>query len=292
LTVESFIRDGVGLVLFANPPVNALSARAQIPQDLQRACQALDKDSAVRAIVVGANGRHFSGGADIAEFGDNPTADVADLREMIESLDGLSKPLVMALHGVVFGGGLELALAGRARIAAPGASLALPEVTLGIVPGAGGTQRLPRLVGVEEALAMATTGRPVDARKALASGLIDRIAEGDLVEAAITFAKELADGKTPERASARPVAAVSPDVFTQARASVARAARRNPAVLKAIDCVEAATRLPFAEGLAYEAGVFDALVVSRPLGACATPSSANAPPPGRRALKCPAWRHA
>jgi 3-hydroxyacyl-CoA dehydrogenase len=264
LTVESSVQDGVGLVFFANPPVNALSARARVPQDLLAACTALDRDASARAIVVAARGRHFSGGADIAEFSDNPAADVGDLRAAIEGLDALAKPLVMALHGVVFGGGLELAMIGRARIAAPGASLALPEVTLGLVPGAGGTQRLPRLVGVKEALAMAATGRPIDARKALAIGLIDRLAEGDLVEAALAFAQELAQAGAPERARLRPVPAFGADDFREAQAATIRAAGRNPAVAGVIACIETATRLPFAEGLAYEAAAFDELVLSRP----------------------------
>jgi len=179
-------RDGeVVVIITDNPPVNALKheVRAGLAEGLR---QARD-DAAVKAVVIGCAGRTFFAGADITEFGKPPQA--PGLGEVIVALDDVPKPVVAALHGTAFGGGFEVALACHFRVAIPGARVGLPEVKLGLLPGAGGTQRLPRLIGPEKALKMIVSGDPIEAREALADGVIDEIIEGDLTAGAVGFAR-------------------------------------------------------------------------------------------------------
>src|SRR5690349_22469616 len=193
------VRDGVAVITMNNPPVNGLgnALRAGILQGLQRA----DADSQVKAAVLIGAAKAFSGGADIREF--NKPREKPDLPDVNDFQDAMKKPLVAAITGFALGGGLELALACHYRIALPGTQLGLPEVKLGILPGSGGTQRLPRIVPMAEAVRMMTTGNPIAAERALSLGLVDEIAAGgkggDLAAAAVAYAKQLVAQKKPLR---------------------------------------------------------------------------------------------
>src|SRR5687767_14262948 len=181
------VRDGVAVLSMNNPPVNGLSnaLRAALMQHLDMA----DGDDGVKAVVITGSAKAFSGGADIREF--NKPRVKPDLPDVNDRQDAMKKPLVAAIGGFALGGGLELALACHYRVAAPRTQLGLPEVMLGILPGSGGTQRLPRLVPMATAVEMMTTGNPIPAEKAKELGLIDEIAQGDLLEAALAFAKSM-----------------------------------------------------------------------------------------------------
>src|ERR1700756_5227442 len=186
-------RDGeIEIVTVDNPPVNAL--KHEVRAGLVEGHRQARDDAVVKAVVIACAGRTFFAGADITEFGKPPQA--PGLGEVIATLDEMPKPVVAALHGTAFGGGFEVALACHFRVAAAASRVGLPEVKLGLLPGAGGTQRLPRLIGPEKALKMIVTGDPVGASEALADGVIDEIAEGDLTEAAIAFARRVvAEGR-------------------------------------------------------------------------------------------------
>ena len=176
------IRDTVAVIAVDNPPVNALSPG--VPEAIVQAFDAAERDEAVSAIVFMGAGRTFVAGADInslerAAWGDREAA--CDMHPLLARIEDCAKPVVMAIHGTALGGGLEIAMAGHFRVAVPDALIGQPEVNLGIIPGAEGTQRLPRLVGVEKALDMCVTGKPLKARDAHAAGLIDRVVDGDLV---------------------------------------------------------------------------------------------------------------
>ena len=193
--------DGdVAIVTIANPPVNALShgVRAALQDVLVRA----GGDAAVSAIVIACAGRTFVAGADIAEFGKPPREPV--LTDVIATIEAIGKPIVAALHGTPLGGGLELALACHFRVAAPGTRLGLPEIKLGIIPGAGGTQRLPRLVGMDKAMAMILSGEPIGAAQAHEAGLVDDVVTGDLLTAAVAFARRACCRAAAAAAGARP----------------------------------------------------------------------------------------
>src|SRR4051812_30094653 len=186
-------RGDVAVITLANPPVNGLGyeTRRGISEGLERA---LD-DSAVKAIVVTGAGRAFSGGADIKEFGSPKAVAEPNLLSLIAALEASTKPVVAAVHSVAMGGGLELALGCHYRVAAPGCKVALPEVKIGLIPGAGGTQRLPRVLGLEAALNIIVSGEPVNSEllaKQPWQKLFDQIAEGDVVDAAVAFAREKA----------------------------------------------------------------------------------------------------
>src|SRR6478735_7012122 len=191
--VDYAAADGVALLTVNNPPVNALSPG--VPEALQAGIERALADDAIAAIVIVGGGRTFIAGADIttleeAAWGD-PAAAI-DLHELLMWIEDVPKPVVMAIHGTALGGGLELAMAGRYRVAVADALLGQPEVNLGIIPGAEGTQRLPRLVGVEKALEMCVTGKPIKAPEALAAGLIDEVIAGDLAQGASVFARRAA----------------------------------------------------------------------------------------------------
>ena len=250
-------RDGdVAIITIDNPPVNALGSA--LIGALNRAIGTAEIDHEVRAIVLIGSGRTFIAGADIREFQEMIDAGAGGdpgLNPLLERIENCPKPVIAAIHGSALGGGLETAMACHYRVAAPGAQIGQPEVKLGLIPGAGGTQRLPRLAGVGEALAMCTTGAPRSAADALAMGILDRIIEDDLRTGAIEFARaRIADGPRPTRA--RALAAVDPSVFETARREAARRDRNQIAPQLAIESIENATRLPFDKALAREAELF------------------------------------
>jgi len=251
-----------GAVLVAeidNRPVNALSNAVRA--GLLAALDALEAEAEIKALVIAARGKLFSGGADVTEFGAAMRPPL--LGEVIERLDGAGKPVVAAIHGSALGGGLEVALACNARIATADAKFALPEVKLGILPGSGGIVRLPRLVGIAPALEIIAEGRQVDAQKALALGLLDRIAEGDLLPAAVAFAAELAAfGGTPRRASALPFPEFPAEAQAEARKTLAKKLKGREAPQKAVELFAMAASTPFAEAVQLEYAACKALLSS------------------------------
>ena len=177
------VQGHLGLITLNNPPVNALSVSKGVLQRILDAIKEGEHDSAVRAFVVTGAGRCFSGGADISEFGKPPVVGMANLPALATYMDTVTKPIVAGIHGFALGGGLELALACHYRCAVAGTQLGLPEVKLGLLPGAGGTQRLPRLIGVARALDVIVSGDPLSTEQALELGVVDEIVKGDIVQA-------------------------------------------------------------------------------------------------------------
>jgi 3-hydroxyacyl-CoA dehydrogenase len=250
-TVNVSFDDGVAVIVVDNPPVNTVNAAVRA--GLRDAVGEIAARKDVRAVVLLCSGSTFFSGADIGEFSGPPKEE--EYRELFAQYENLNVPVVAGMFGTAMGGGLEIALACHYRVAAPGARFGLPEVTLGIIPGAGGTQRMPRLIGADATLDMIISARPVDARRAVELGFIDRIIEGDLNAGTIAFARELiAGGQGPRRTSERQVAPASatPEVFAKQRAQAAKQYPNRTAALSAIKAIEAAVRLPFAEGLVYE----------------------------------------
>ncbi len=262
------VRDGVAVITLDNPPVNGLgyATRRGIADGVDRA---LD-DPAVRAIVLTGAGRAFSGGADIREFGSPKAIAEPNLLSLIKQLDNAGKPVVAAVHGTVMGGGLELSLGAHYRVAAPGTNVALPEVKIGLVPGAGGTQRLPRVLGVETALNMIVKGDPVKSEVLAAvpgQKLFQKIIDGDLVAGAVAFAQEVADQRPLPRVRDLPLAHPSADAYFQfARNTVKALAPQFPAPARCVDCVEQAVanaaRGGFEVGMVYEREAFLALMMT------------------------------
>jgi 3-hydroxyacyl-CoA dehydrogenase len=263
--VRSEIVDAVGVVTLDNPPVNALSLALRT--GVRDAVTRFIEDDAVEAIVLTGGGKMFSGGADITEFDSGVSNQSPALPELIELVENSPKPVVAAVHGTAVGGGLELPLGCHARVAAAGSQVGLPEVTLGLVPGAGGTQRLPRLVGPAAALDAIVSGKFLGAEKAHALGLVDRVVEagGSVVDVAVALAKELAGGGPPTQTRDREdklSAGVAEGLFDQARKDAARRRRGFEAPQACIDCVEAAVTKTFEEGLAFERDTFQRLRTS------------------------------
>jgi 3-hydroxyacyl-CoA dehydrogenase len=250
------VEDGIGIVTIDNPPVNALGpgVRDGIVEALEKG----EADPAVKAMVMIGAGRSFIAGADIRQFG-KPRA--TPRRPVYDVLDSASKPVVAAIHGYALGGGLEHALACHYRIAVPSAKVGLPEVAIGILPGGGGTQRLPRLIGPKAAMEMIVSGRHVPAAEAKQLGIVDAIVAGkDLRAEAIAFAKSMA-GKRPlprvrDKTERLAEAKADPAMFDAMRKSIARKARGQKAPFHCIACVEAAVTLPFDEGIATERRLF------------------------------------
>ena len=244
----------IAVVTIDNPPVNALGPG--IPEAIQAAIESAAADADVSAIVVMGAGRTFIAGADIREFGKIVRGEKPGrtLLPFLTAIEACAKPVVMAIHGQAFGGGLETAMAGHYRVIAAGAQVGQPEVKLGIIPGASGTQRLPRLAGFAKAVEMCAFGEPIGAEEALAAGIVDRIVEGDLLAGAIAFAREIA-GKEAPRTSRREskLRDHDPAIFAAARAQAQKTKRGQTAPLAAIEAVENATRLSFEEGCAREA---------------------------------------
>ena len=255
-------RGAVAVLKLSNPPVNALAHGVR--EGLQTAVAAANADPAVTAIVVTGEGRAFSAGADITEFRAGPKP--PPLGEVILDLEASEKPVVAALNGLALGGGLEVALGCHYRVAAKSVTqLGLPEVKIGILPGAGGTQRLPRIIGMEPALDMIVSGHPVNATAAAKAGLVDRVAEGDVVDAAVAFANELiAAGKGARRASDKTIepASVPAGLFKKKRAAIVRHPSGPMAPANCISAVEASVGTPLREGLKRERELFSELAGS------------------------------
>ena len=245
-------RGPIAVITIDNPPVNALSPG--VPEGLASSLATAQADPTVEAIVIIGGGRTFVAGADINEFAKSIAAGKGggpDLTPLFTAIEDSPKPVVVAIHGAALGGGLELAMAAHYRIATPDAQVGLPEANLGIVPGAGGTQRLPRLVGLAKAAELIVSGQLVKAPAALEFGLLNRIIEGDLLPGAVTFAQEIAATRPLPKTSARKLEP-DPAALTAAR-ELARKTRRNQtAPLMALEALEAAATLPSAEGLKKE----------------------------------------
>jgi 3-hydroxyacyl-CoA dehydrogenase len=256
-------RGRVAIITVNNPPVNALSQHVR--QGLRDGVTQAGADGGIAAIVIVCAGRTFIAGADITEFGKPPRE--PGLHEVLDLIEGSAKPVVAAIHGTALGGGLEVTLACHYRIGDKGARFGLPEVKLGLLPGAGGTQRLPRVVGVEKALQMIVSGDPIRADEALTHGLIDEIVEGDLTAAGVAFADRIVNERRPLRKIRdldEKLAAVrgKPEVFAAFRKSVARQTRGFRAPENCIKAVEAAASLPFVEGMKRERELFLELMAS------------------------------
>ena len=250
----------VAMVRLRNPPVNSLSAALRA--ELHAAIQAALADESVRALVLAGDGGFFCCGAEIREFNTPMSTREPTLRSVIALIEGATKPVVAAIHGAALGGGLELALGCHYRVALDGASLGLPEVKLGVLPGGGGTQRLPRIVGVERALTMIAQGDAIDTATALDWGLLDEVFADDLPQRAAAYALAHAEAPLAGRnVGARKVAALAdPGVVERARSEAARRYRGCVAPLACVDCVETAANTALQEGLAYERERFLELV--------------------------------
>jgi 3-hydroxyacyl-CoA dehydrogenase len=251
-TVRYERRGNVGVITVDNPPVNALSS--SVRQGLADSLAQAKADPEVKAIVLIGAGRTYIAGADIREFGKPMTG--PGLVPLIADFEASDKPVVVAIHGTALGGGLEVALGCHYRVAVASAQLGLPEVKLGILPGASGTQRMPRVIGVKAALDMITSGDPIPAAKAKEMGLVDEIVQGDLLEGALKFAETVAipGGTKGRRVSQNndKIGQADAAFFAEARKSVAAKARGQIAPVKIVDALEAAATLPFAEGLKKE----------------------------------------
>ncbi|MRR16888.1 MAG: 3-hydroxyacyl-CoA dehydrogenase [Deltaproteobacteria bacterium] len=256
----TFTKEGpVGLITVNNPPVNALAqaVRAGIKSGIEKGIA----DGDVLAMVIICEGRTFIAGADIREFGKPPME--PHLPDVCQFIENSPKPVVAAIHGTALGGGLEIPLSCHFRIAVATAKVGLPEVKLGLLPGAGGTQRLPRIAGVQTALEMITSGNPIAAAKAKAMGILDEIVEGDLKAAAMAFAKKVVEEKRPLRKVSEMTAKIeTPSVFDDFAKANARKFRGFIAPYKCIEAVKAATELPFAEGMKKERDIFVELQAS------------------------------
>jgi len=255
--------EDIAVVTIDNPPVNALSPG--VPEGIVQAIEAAAHDPAVKAVVVIGAGSTFIAGADIREFqkmtsGEKPRG---TLLPTLLAIEDSPKPVVMAIHGQALGGGMEVSMAGHYRVIAPSAQVGQPEVKLGIIPGAAGTQRLPRLAGVAKAVEMCAFGEPISAQEALTLAIVDRIIDGDLLTGAVAFAREVADRPAPKsRQRNEKLSNVDPSIFAIARDTARKTKRGQPAPLAAIDAVEASTKLPFEEGCKLEAKLFSECLYS------------------------------
>jgi len=251
----------IGVISVNNPPVNALSQAVR--EGILNAVNAAQEDAS-EAVVLRCEGRTFIAGADITEFGKPPME--PGLPEVLSAIENSKKPVIAAIHGTALGGGFEVALACHYRCAIASAKVGLPEVKLGLLPGAGGTQRVPRLAGVQAALDMITTGNPVAANKANSMGLVDEVVDGDdLQAAAIQYAKGLVESAAPLK-RIRDItidpSTIEPGFFDAARKKLALRARGQIAPDKIVSCIEAAVNLPMDEGLERERELFRELVTS------------------------------
>ena len=251
-------RDDIAVVTIDNPPVNALSRALR--QELWDAVAMIDADPNVRAVVLTGGGRTFIAGADVTEFDKPP--EPPHLPDLVARIEETRKPWLAAIHGSALGGGLEIALGCRYRVALANASLGFPEVMLGVVPGASGTVRTPRLIGIAAALDLVISGKPVTAARARTIGLIDAVFEGDLVASAVAFLHEALEADLPLPLAKRPVERPDPAFWDEQFAVVARRARGEVAPVKAFDCLRRATELSFAEALAFERETFLSLRTS------------------------------
>src|SRR5262247_1962781 len=256
-------RGRVAVLTVNNPPVNALSQHVR--RGLHDGMKQAIADQNCQAVVISCAGRTFIAGADITEFGKPPSEPA--LLSVLDLIENCPKPVVAAIHGTALGGGLKVTLACHYRVGVKGARFGLPEVKLGLLPGAGGTQRLPRVVGVQKALQMIVSGDPIGADEALKSGLIDEIVDGDLTAAGVGFAEKVLNERRPLkkiRDFDDKLAAVrgTPEVFANFRKSVARQTRGFRAPENIIKAVEAAVSLPFDQGIRRERELFVELLNS------------------------------
>ena len=271
MSADYQVQGDIAVITLNNPPVNGLgfSTRSAIADGVAKA----NEDSAVKVIVLTGAGKAFSGGADIKEFGTPKAVMEPNLNSVIRLIEGSAKPVVAAIHSVAMGGGLELALGCHYRIAAPGASIALPEVKLGILPGAGGTQRLPRVLGVETALNMIVSGEAVKSEMlgaAPGQKLFDKMAKSpeSLMEEAVAFAKSVADTRPLPLVRNLPCKHPLGDAYFGFAGNMVRGMSKNfPAPLKCLDAVRGATTMKFDDGLAHERELFMSLVTSPESGA-------------------------
>ena len=245
-------RSGIAIVTIDNPPVNAINLAVRTK--LLALADEFDADSRVRAVVLTGAGKLFVGGADITEF-DRPV-EPPSLPDLIGRIESAAKPWIAAIRGAAFGGGLEVPLGCRMRVATEDAKFALPEVNLGIIPGAGGTQRLPRLIGIETALRVAAENLQLDGVRAAELGLVDRLVREPLVDAAVDFALEALESPLPEPASRRPMVAADPATWEEAGQRIRRSARGASAPLLAFDALRFGVENGFDAGLANERSIF------------------------------------
>ena len=247
--------DDLAIVTIDNPPVNALSHAVR--QGLFAAVASLDADDAVRGVILICAGRTFIAGADVTEFGKSPME--PQLRDVVAIIEAAQKPWFAAIHGTALGGGFEIAMGCRCRVAVKDAKIGLPEVTLGIIPGAGGTVRTPRLAGVENAVDLITSGKPVGAAKALAMGLIDAVVEDDLLLATMNYARNALAKTLPPPTRARTIASPDADYWDARARSVAHSARGEEAPSRALAVIRKACETDFETAMAYERENFLAL---------------------------------
>ncbi len=255
----------IAVITINNPPVNALSPG--VPEGIEKAIAEIEKDPNVRAAVMIGGGRTFIAGADINMFVQMTSGKGGriNLLPTLLKIEDCSKPVVVAIHGNALGGGLEVAQACHYRVASAGAKVGQPEVNLGIIPGAGGTQRLPRLAGIAKAVEMCTIGKNIKASEAVEAGIINKLIEGDLLAGAVAFAREVAGKpapKTRERNEKLGTPETNAPIFAAARDTVRKKQRGLPAPMAAIDGIEAATKLPFEKGCEEEARLFDKCLYS------------------------------
>ena len=244
--------DDVAVLLIDNPPVNALSQALR--QALWEAVASLDADPQVKAVVLLCAGRTFIAGADVSEFGKPPME--PHLPDLVDRIEGAAKPWIAAIHGSALGGGFEIAMGCRFRVALEGAAVGLPEVTLGVIPGASGAVRTPRLAGVAAAVELVTTGKPVKAREALNLGLVDAVVSGDLRDSAVIFARAALTRPLPPKTSELPVTPPEPGFWEAQEAAISKRAKDEAAPLRALACVRKASEAPFAEAMAFERASF------------------------------------
>src|ERR1700739_1557419 len=249
----------IGVITINNPPVNAVSPG--VPEGISDAIDQLQEDDALHAAVLMGGGNTFVAGADIKELSKIASGKPrgGGLLPLLLKIEDCSKPIVMAIHGTAFGGGVKIAMAGHYRVAIRSAQVGQPEVKLGIIPGAAGTQRLPRLAGVAKAVEMCADGNAIKAKEALSLGIVDKLIDGDLLTGAVAFAREVAGQparKTRERNEKLGSAEQNAPIFAAARDAARKKARGLMAPLAAIDAVEAATKLPFDQGVEAERKLF------------------------------------
>src|ERR1700735_3237080 len=262
-----FAKDnGIAVITINNPPVNALSPG--VPEGISEAIERISNDPEIVAAVLIGGGRTFVAGADIKEFGKMVSGKAprgAGMLPFLLRVEDSRKPIVVAIHGTAFGGGRELAMSGHYRVAVPSARVGQPEVKLGIIPGAAGTQRLPRLAGVAKAVEMCTEGKPVAAPEALRLGIVDQLIEGDLLTGAVAFARSVV-GNSMRRTRDLTAKLGAPDENTALFAAAREAStKKHPGVvapLAAIEAVEAATKLPFDRGCEVEQRLFNECLFS------------------------------
>jgi len=260
--------DGVAILQVNNPPVNALSAG--VPDAIAAAIQSAEANPKVCTLVLMGAGKTFIAGADIKQLEEmawGRGSGAPSLHKLLLQIEDCAKPVVMAIHGTALGGGMELAMAGHYRVAVPSAQLGQPEVNLGIIPGAEGTQRLPRLAGIEKAIEMCVTGKPIKAADALEAGVIDAVVEGDLRTEAVAFAKRIAETKaTHQKTRERPVelklGGTLDQALTRGRELATKTKKNMFAPVKAVDAIEAAATLPFEDACARERQLFQECVTS------------------------------